>query len=206
MTTFHLLRHAERSGDQQWMAGRTANVPLTDSGRAQAERLAERLAREPINHLSSSPVQRAQETAAPLARRLGLVVEICDGFHEVEAGEWTGHTFPELDVNDERWRRFNQVRSTAQIPGGETMVGVQARFVEEMLRLRARFPDHAVALVSHADPIKAALAYFLGMPLDFYYRLEIGLASWSTVLIDEGWIRVPRINDTFATSDHGANR
>lgn len=188
------------------MAGRTANVPLTERGRTQAERLGERLAREPIKHLCSSPVQRAQETAAPLARRLGLTVELCAGFHEVESGEWTGHTFPELDASDARWRRFNQVRSTTRIPGGETMVGVQARFLEELLRLRARFPNEAVALVSHADPLKAALAYFLGMPLDFYDRLDIGLASWSTVLIDDGWIQVPRVNDGFAASDHGGNR
>jgi broad specificity phosphatase PhoE len=194
VTTFHLIRHAERSGDQEMLIGRMGGFHLSVNGRRQAERLARRLVREPIKHVFSSPLERARETAAPLARELGLVVEVSPAIGEIDAGGWTGRTFRELDAADPRWRQFNRSRSITPIPGGEAMVDVQARFVGEMLRWREQFPEDAIAIVSHADPIKVALATLLGAPLDFYDRLEIGLGSVSTVAVDAGGSKVERIN------------
>lgn len=196
MSTFYLIRHAERSGDPQMLAGRLEGYPLTAVGRMQADRLAQHLGREPIAHVFTSPVQRARETAEALARRFGLEANVSIAFGEIDAGAWTGSRFPQLDADDEQWRRFNCFRSGTPIPGGETMVGVQSRFVGEMLRLREAFPDDGIALVSHADPIKIALACFLGASLDFYDRLEIGLGSVSVVALEAWGAKILRLNDT----------
>lgn len=196
MTTFYLIRHAERIGDQQMLAGRTAGLHLTTAGREQAARLALHLAREPIEHVCSSPLERARETAEPLAQRRGLVVDILPSLHEVDSGGWTGGTFRELDVASAEWRRFNRLRSLTRIPHGETALAVQARFVGEMMRLHEALPNAGIALVSHADPIKIALATCLGAPLDFYDRLEVGLASYSVVTLDDAGPKVWRVNAT----------
>lgn len=194
MSTFYLIRHAERSGDQTMLAGRMPGFRLSSTGQAQAERLARFLARERIAHVFASPLERARETAAPLARALGLVVQELPGIGELDAGEWTGKTFRELDAGDARWRRFNRLRATTPIPGGETAIGIQARFVGEMMRLREMLPEEGIALVSHADPIKIALATVLGAPLDFYDRLEVGLASVSVLEWTDGGAKVLRMN------------
>lgn len=194
MTTFYLIRHGERAGDQTMLAGRMDGLHLTNVGREQAEAVARHLADEPIRHVYSSPIDRARETAAPLARSKGVDVTLSPALTEIDTGAWTGNTFAQLD-RVEGWRRFNQFRSATRIPGGESMVAVQMRFVAEMLRLRAEFPDHGIALVSHADPIKIALACFLGAPLDFYDRLEIALGSISVVALDDWSAKILRLND-----------
>jgi broad specificity phosphatase PhoE len=176
------------------LAGRTAGFDLTSFGREQAERIARHLEREPIQHILSSPVERARETAAPLARMKNIDVLISEAFTEIDAGDWTGRSFAELD-RVERWQRFNRFRSGTIIPGGESMVRVQERFVGEMLRLRDAFPNDSLAIVSHADPIKIALACFLGAPLDFYDRLEISLGSVSVLSLDGWQAKVLRLND-----------
>jgi broad specificity phosphatase PhoE len=195
VTTFYLIRHAQRAGDQSMLAGRIPGLSLTVTGREESERLARRLSREPITQIVSSPIERALQTAEPLARILGLTVAICPAMTEIDSGSWTGRTFRELDASDVQWRQFNRMRGLTPIPGGESMVEVQARFVGEMLRLRELYPNDAIACVSHADPIKVALACFLGAPLDFYDRLEVGLGSVSVVTMDEGGPKVLRLNE-----------
>jgi probable phosphoglycerate mutase len=194
LTTFYLIRHAERSGDQTLLAGRMAGLPLTPAGCEQAERIARHLAKAPIMRIVSSPIDRARETAAPLARDKTLTVEISEAFTEVDGGEWTGRTFAELD-RVEQWRQFNRFRSAITIPGGESAVQVQERFLTGLLRLRDAFPGEVIAVFSHADPIKIALAYVLGSPLDFYDRLQIDLGSISIVTLDGWTARVLRINE-----------
>lgn len=194
MTTFYLIRHAERSGDQTLLAGRIEGLHLTTVGREQARRLARHLATEPIHHVFSSPVDRAQETAAFVAEPHHVTVALSTAITEIDSGAWTGSTFGQLD-QVQTWRRFNRFRGTTRIPNGETMVEVQARFVGEMLRLRDTFPDDTIALVSHADPIKIALAHFLGVSIDLYDRFEIGLASVSVMTLGDGDAKVLRLNE-----------
>src|SRR4051812_28142978 len=106
MTTFHLIRHAEREG-MDCMVGCLPGVSLTEKGRAQAEALARHLAAEPITRIFSSPLDRAQQTAAPLARLKNLRVELSPALTEIDAGEWSGRNIEELDAQEEGWRQFN---------------------------------------------------------------------------------------------------
>jgi len=194
MTVFHLLRHGEHAVQGRICAGRAPGIGLSARGRSEAEAAAERLAHAGIAAIYASPLDRAQQTAAIIAKRLELPVETNQELNELDFGEWTGQTFDEVRKHP-RWPEWAAHRSISRIPGGETMREVQRRVVEAMIEMRERHPDEAVLVVSHGDVIRAALVFALGMPLDFYGRIEVATASLSTVRIDPGGIRVIAINE-----------
>jgi probable phosphoglycerate mutase len=182
MTTFALIRHASHGLLGHTMVGRAPGVPLSPDGVREAERLAERLEDSGVGALYSSPLERARATAAPIAARLRLQVQIADELNEIDFGDWTNRTL--TDLHDlEEWRRFNLFRSSSRIPNGEAMMDVQARMLRLIERLCSVHPDLTVALVSHGDVIKATLAHHLGVPLDLFQRIEISPASVSLVRI-----------------------
>jgi probable phosphomutase (TIGR03848 family) len=189
MTTLLLIRHGAHLLGAQTIAGRTPGVELSPLGHSQIARMVDRLGHLPIAAVYSSPMERTRQTAAPLAERLGLRVVISEPVNEVDFGEWRGQELAALRPLD-LWKRWNTFRSGTHIPGGENILEVQARAVGELLRLRRLHPDALVAVVSHGDVIRSALAYFLGIPLDLAVRMEISLASVSTVRIgDHGpWV------------------
>ncbi len=193
MTTFLLIRHGDNDYLGHTLVGWTPGIHLNARGRAQAERLADRLSRAGAIAVYSSPLERARETAEPLARRLGIEVRISEALGEIRIGEWTGRTFEELQ-QDARWRHFNAFRSGARIPGGETMLEVQHRMAAAVEEMRREHPDGTLALVSHADPIRAILCLYLGVPLDLIYRLEVETASVSVIKLGDDWAQVTRIN------------
>src|SRR5436305_11011237 len=90
MATFFLIRHGANDLLDRAIAGRLPGVHLNAHGRQQAERLAERLAQEPIRRIYSSPLERARETAQPLADRLGLEMRIAPELNEIDFGDWAG--------------------------------------------------------------------------------------------------------------------
>jgi probable phosphoglycerate mutase len=195
LATFLLIRHAAHALGGDRIAGRTPGVPLSPDGRRQAAELSERLAALPVQALYCSPIQRARETAAPLAARWRLPVQVREEISELDFGEWSGQPLDELRPQ-ERWQRFNRFRSGTRAPGGELMLETQARIVTFMQALRDEHPDQFVALVSHGDVIKSAVAYYLGVPLDLFQRLEIGLASVSVVHIGDYGPWVLCVNET----------
>lgn len=195
VTTFFLVRHAERDSDPDLLPGRAPGVRLTERGRGQAERIAEVLRRRDASKVVSSPLERAIETAAPLARVTGRGVIVTEAFNEIDFGSWTGRRVADLEP-DPVWRDFNRFRSGTRIPGGELAGEVQNRFVGELLRLRADEPEGRVACFSHADPIRFALVHFLGAPLDFFDRIEIAPGSITTVTLAEWGARIVRMNET----------
>ena len=182
MTTFALIRHASHDLLGHAIAGRAPGVPLSAEGIREAEALAGRFDAGSIQALYSSPLERARATAAPLATRLKLDAQVADELNEIDFGEWTNRTL--ADLHDlEAWRGFNVFRSGSRIPGRETMLEVQGRVLRLLQRLCSMHPDETVALISHGDVIKATLAYFLGVPLDLFQRIEISPASISIVRI-----------------------
>jgi broad specificity phosphatase PhoE len=194
VTVFHLLRHGEHVLRGRVVAGRTPGVGLSSAGCAEIASIADRLSAENIGALYSSPLQRTRETAEILAAQLDLPVHYRDDFLELDFGEWTGLTFDAVRA-DERWLVWRDCRSIATIPGGESMRQVQERIVKALFELRQIHRDGTVLIVSHGDVIRAALLFALGMPLDFYSRIEVGLASISTINIDDAGIRVLAVNE-----------
>ncbi len=193
MTTFYLIRHAERVGAQDALVGRAPGFGLSERGREQAQRLADWLAPEKIDAVYASPMSRATETAAPIAAVTGVHIETSADLHEVEFGTWSGKTFAELE-SDPHWKRFNAVRGPVRAPDGETMAEVQMRMVRALYRWHEQYPTNGVAVVSHADPLKVALAFFSGIPLAMFDRLEVGLASVSVLRMDDWGVRIVRVN------------
>jgi len=194
MAMFYLIRHATNDFLGRAIAGRQSGVHLNAEGRLQAQRLGERWSTAPIQRILSSPLERCLETAAPLAARLSLQVEVSAALHELDFGEWTDKTMKWLEAQ-RPWQLWNEFRSGGRMPQGELMVEVQARIVAEIHRLRTSQPDDAVnALVTHGDVVRAALMYFLGMPLDFVHRLEISPGSVSVLAISDDASQVTLMN------------
>ena len=138
-------------------------------------------------------MQRAVETATPIAERLGLTVEAEPGVEEIDFGSWMGATFEELRKR-EGWSTWNRFRSQAAAPGGEAIIDVQARAVGAVRRARAAHPGCEIVLVSHADVVKSILLHFLGMPLDLMRRIDIQPASRSVIELHDEDAKVLAIN------------
>ena len=183
MTNFFLIRHASCDGLGQTLWGRTPGICLNEKGQEQAQRLADRFKDMTLDAIYSSPLDRALQTAMEIARRLKLEVLRSDAANEIDFGEWAGQPF-ECLAADERWRHFNSHRSMTMIPGGESFLEVQNRIVKEIETLAAQHGKARIAIVSHADVIRAAVAYFAAIPIDLIDRFEISPCSVSVVSVD----------------------
>lgn len=199
MSTFLLVRHAATAVTGKVMTGRNPGVVLTEEGSEEAEALAEYLSQFQIEALYCSPLQRACDTGRPLSKALRIPLRICQSLNELDFGAWTGLTVDKLQAVPQ-WQRFNNFRSTTAPPGGELMLEVQARMVKLMEALRLQ---HRMAvLVTHADVIRATVCHYLGMPLDFFYRIEISPASFTTISLNESNVKVLCINQQIQASLH----
>ncbi|MGC4083022.1 MAG: histidine phosphatase family protein [Vicinamibacterales bacterium] len=172
MTTFLLIRHGLTDAVGQVMTGHDAGVHLNATGRDQAADLPLRLGSAHIDAIYASPLERTRETAQPIADARGLAVQIDPRFIEVDFGGWTKRRFADMS-GDPHWQIYNAYRGVTRPPDGEGLIDVQARVVDALLDLAHTHPGQTVAIVSHADTIRAVLLYFLGMPIDFVQRLQI---------------------------------
>lgn len=195
MTTFVLVRHAAHDLLGHAIAGRTRDVGLNAQGHGQAQALIQRLDRHAIERVYASPRVRTRETIAPFIAHAGVAQEMDGGVDEIDFGEWSGKPFSELD-RDPQWRVWCERRSQAQPPGGETIRAVQSRVIATMQRLRVAHAKATVAIVSHGDVIKAALAHYLAVHLDHLERFDIAPASISVVVDDGAWAQVRLVNGT----------
>ncbi|HET9479867.1 MAG TPA: histidine phosphatase family protein [Pyrinomonadaceae bacterium] len=193
MTTFFLVRHGSCCGLGETLWGRTDGVRLNKEGKAEALRLAERFTDVKLDAIYSSPLERALETAEAIARVAKLEVKQSPAFNEIDFGEWSGRSF-EVLAAAEHWRRFNSRRSVTKIPGGESFLDVQARVVAELERLSQQHAGGRIAIVSHADVIKAAVGYVAGTPIDLLQRFEISPCSVSIIATDEHETRMLALN------------
>jgi len=193
MALFYLVRHGTNDLLPKALAARLPHVHLNEAGREEARRVALVLERKGIQRLVSSPMERARETAEPLAQQLQLPVEISPDVNEIDFGGWSGKTMQELSLMKE-WALFNSYRSGTRIPGGETMLEAQARVVHRLEKLGREQPNGTFAVFSHGDPIKAALAYFLGVPLDLFTRIEISTGSYSALRLEDWGPQVLAVN------------
>jgi probable phosphomutase (TIGR03848 family) len=194
-TTYLLIRHGSTAYLGRSLSGRSPDVVLNEEGRLQADRLAVRLQDVPIRAIYTSPLERAIQTAEPLAVCRNLTPSRNENITEIDFGEWTGKTFEELNL-DERWSQFNTFRSGTPAPGGESMLDVQRRVVSELEEMRDTYAGETVALVSHGDVIKACIFYYLGSSLDLHHRIAIDPASLSVLTLSKHDAQIRRLNDT----------
>ncbi len=191
--TILLIRHASVNPIGKMIAGRGKGVHLNQKGRTEAAQMIHRLADLELTSIYSSPMERAQETAAPLAGARSLEVTVREEFTEIDFGDWTGKTFAELEQLPE-WKRFNACRSLGRIPGGESMLEVIQRMVRGVEAIVRDHPSGTTAVFSHCDPIRAALAHYAGVNLDGMLKLAVAPASVSAVKMDSCGTRILTLN------------
>jgi len=200
VATVILLRHARSTANGSGvLAGRSPGVRLDSSGTGQAAALADWLARTPLAEVVTSPLERCQDTIAPLLAERSLPVVVEQDLAEVDYGAWTGRELKDL-VKEPLWRVVQQHPSAAVFPEGEGLANVQARAVAAIrahdARITARYGDHAVWLAcSHGDVIKAVLADALGTHLDGFQRIVVDPCSLSVIRYTETRPFVLRVND-----------
>jgi probable phosphoglycerate mutase len=185
-TTVLLVRHGQTATTGRILPGRAPGLHLSDDGRRQAEAAAQRIAKlKRVAAVYASPLERARETAMPIARVRGLALRIERGLLELDVGSWTGSRLDRLSKRPE-WTTVQRYPSGFRFPEGESFVEMQARVTAALARMVEHHPGGVVVAVSHADPIKAALAHALGMHLDLFQRLAIAPGSITTIVYGAG--------------------
>jgi probable phosphoglycerate mutase len=176
-----LVRHGQTATTGHVLPGRAPGLHLSDDGRRQAEAAAARIAKlKRVAAVYASPLERARETAMPIARARGLALRIERGPLELDVGEWTGLRLDRVSKRPE-WSTVQRYPSGFRFPEGESFVEMQARVTATLARLVDQHRGGVIVAVSHADPIKAALAHALGMHLDLFQRLAVAPGSITTI-------------------------
>ncbi|MFP5254219.1 MAG: MSMEG_4193 family putative phosphomutase [Acidimicrobiia bacterium] len=195
-----LVRHGQTPTTGKVLPGRAPGLHLSEAGLAQAQAVAQRIAalqtdERKVAAVYASPLERTRETAAPIAKALGLRVRTTRGLLEADFGDWTGGQLKRLAKLPE-WRTVQRNPSGFRFPGGESFTEMQVRICSELERLRRLHEGGVVVAVSHADPIKAAVAHALGTHLDLFQRIVVSPCSVSAILYTGDGPIVLAVNST----------
>ncbi len=182
-----LIRHGENDYVKTGkMAGRLPGVHLNERGQVQAAALGEALKDAPLTAIYASPLERAQETAAPIARARGLQIQTRPALLDTHVGDWEGQELKKLFKLPE-WKLVQSQPSRFTFPNGESFFDLQYRLVQEIESIvQAHQPNDVVALVFHADPVKLVVAHYLGLPLDNFQRLACDTGSVTALALKTG--------------------
>jgi len=190
-----LIRH----GDNDYvkvgkLAGRLPGIHLNECGRQQAADLAESLSHTPLDAVYTSPLERALETAKPIAESHKLEIQLRPELMDIDVGKWQGRSWKALS-RTKKWKVVQHAPSRFTFPEGESFLQAQMRVVSCLDEIVATHkPKDIVAVVFHADPIKLAVAHYLGMPLDHFQRLGCGTGSVTLIYVSEGSAYLMRLN------------
>jgi probable phosphomutase (TIGR03848 family) len=180
-TLILMVRHGQTPTTGTSLPGRAPGLHLAETGQQQAEAVAARIAElDRVDAIYASPLERAKETAAPIGKARSMKVRIDKGLLECDFGDWTGGLLKDLMKLPE-WQTVQKFPSGFRFPNGESFTDMQSRMVNTLDRLRATHPGGVVVVVSHADPIKAAVAQAMGTHLDLFQRIVISTCSVSAV-------------------------
>ncbi len=176
-----LVRHGQTPTTGAILPGRAPGLHLSEAGRTQAEGAAARIAGlKNVAAVYASPLERTRETAAPIAKARKLRVRREKGLLECDFGEWTGRELKELGKKPE-WKTVQQYPSGFRFPGGESFTEMQLRITRSLEGISAHHRGETVVAVSHADPIKAAVAAALGTHLDLFQRIVVSPCSVTAI-------------------------
>lgn len=195
-----LVRHAVTGETGPVLSGRRPGIDLSETGRAQAEAAAERLAGLPVAAVYSSPLERCMQTGEAIAAKHGLTVSVLPGLAEADYGDWSGQKIDDLRKS-ELWKLVQVVPSSVRFPGGESIREMQSRMIAAVEDVVAAHPGALVVVVSHADPIKALVAHFTGVHLDLFQRLFVAPASCTVLRFAPAGAALVKLNDTGSLED-----
>ena len=192
--TILLIRHAAHVELGHTLSGRRRDVALSQDGLDQAEIVGDLLGVEPIAAVYSSPRERAYYTARQIADPHEVKVTVVDDLDELDFGDWTGRGFNELE-GDPAWTEWNEARSTARPPNGESMAEAIERATAALAALAADHAGATIACVSHCDIIRGTIAHYLGLSLDNMLRFDIDPASVSRLALGGWGARIMTVNE-----------
>ena len=196
MALLLLIRHGENEYVKTGkLAGHLSGIHLNERGQKQAQALGEALKNVPIKTIYSSPLERAMETAAPIATSHNLEIVQEPNLVDANVGKWQGKSLKSLRLTN-AWKVVQQSPSRFQFPEGESFIEVQTRIVNTLEGIVRKYnkPKDIVAVVFHADPIKLAVAHFLGLPLDHFQRLSCDTGSLSALYVGEMGANLIKLN------------
>jgi probable phosphomutase (TIGR03848 family) len=191
-----LIRHGENKYVKTGkLAGRLPGVHLNQHGQDQARALGEALKDVPLKAIYSSPLERAMETATPIAstRKLQIIQE--PDLMDADIGKWQGKSWKVLSLT-KVWKIVQHSPSRFRFPDGESFPEMQTRIsgaLERIVKSHHK-PQDIIAVVFHADPIKLAVSHFLGLPLDNFQRLSCDTGSLTAIYARESGANLVKLN------------
>lgn len=172
MTQFCLVRHGQTDWNLEGRYQGQSDVPLNQHGLAQAVSLAERLAGEVFSAVYSSDLTRARQTAEPIARVLGLSIQIEPRLREINQGEWEGVLVDDIKARyAELWSQRTVDPANVRPPGGETVAEVARRVFAALDDIARLFPTERLLIVSHGLSIATAICRDKDIPVGQAYTV-----------------------------------
>ena len=200
-----LLRHAETdwNRERRFQGGR--DVPLSATGRQQAESAARLLAATRLDAVWSSPLARARDTAAIIAAPHGLAVQEAAAFREMGFGEWEGLTRDEVrerfaDAN----RAWVETPHEATWSGAETLAAVRTRALAGLAALRAAHQGQTICLVTHGITGRLLILEALGLGPDRLWSFHLSSTGISELEFRDDWTTLHRMNSLIHLADGAA--
>ncbi len=196
MTLLLLIRHGENDYVKTGkLAGQISGVHLNQRGRDQARALSDALRGTPISAVYASPLERAMETAQPISESHKLKIIEEPDLMDTNVGKWQGRSWKILRLT-KAWQVVQNAPSRFRFPDGESFPEAQTRIVNVLERIlqKHRKRQEAVAIIFHADPIKLAVAHFLGLPLDHFQRLSCDTGSLTALFVDASSANLMKLN------------
>lgn len=190
-----LIRHGENEYVKTGkLAGHLPGVHLNARGRQQAEGLAKALAHVPLKAIYSSTLERAVETAEPIAQAHKIKIQLRPDLRDNDIGKWQGRSWKVLR-RTKKWKLVQRAPSRFKFPEGESFLETQTRLASCLDEIVASHkPRDIVALVFHADPVKLLVAHLIGLPLDNFQRLACDTGSVTFMYVGEGSAHLIRLN------------
>lgn len=184
MTILLLVRHGVTDATGSRLGGRT-QAELSESGREQARAAGERIAAAGVRAVYASPLARAWQTAEIVGAAVRREPQACEGLLEVDYGRWTDRSLRSV-ARTKMWPVIQSTPSLARFPDGETIRAAQLRAADAVEELVGRHRRGVIAAISHADVIKALVAFYLALPLDNFQRIHIAPASITALSLSPG--------------------
>lgn len=173
-TDVWLIRHGESTGNRDGILQGQEDLPLTDLGHEQANKLAQRVARLDFTAIYSSDLARALQTALPLSEALHMSVGLDARLREIHVGSWSGLTSEQImERFPLEWARWQYRDPDLARGGGESYVAAQARIVAVIDELVLRHVGERIAVICHGGVMRAYLAHVLGLDLRNMWHLTI---------------------------------
>ena len=190
-----LVRHAETAWNRERRYQGRTDTPLSEAGLVQAEQAARAMTASGLKAVYSSPLRRARETAAAIAKPHGLDVRVTEAFGEIHFGRWEGLTLEEARALDPAfYDKWLSAPDALVPPGGEALADMRARALAGLESMRAEHADVTICLVTHAMVARVLILEALGLPLDRMWSVAVGATGISELEFRPDWTALHRMN------------